>query len=207
MPRPDKRHEIMRAAEKLFTRRRFHEITVEDIAREAHVGKGTIYLHFKDKDALFFEVATSGFDELCRLLQRKVPEDAPFEAQLSDTCVQISGFFDRRRQLLRMIQSEEARISWCRGDVRNQWTEKRQRLVAAVAEILDKGRREGKVRSDIAPEVLAHFLLGMLRTLGRNLSDVRNGSWHEWVVDLFLAGAATTRKPAARGLVQESERT
>ena len=193
MAKPDKRHEIMRAAEKLFTRRRFHEITVEDIAREAHVGKGTIYLHFKNKDTLFFQVATSGFDALCELLRRKVPEDAPFESQLSDACVEISGFFDRRRQLLRMIQSEEARISWCRGDVRSEWAERRQRLVAVVAEILDKGRREGKVRKDIAPEVLAHFLLGMLRTRGKSLSDVCQGSWHEWVVDLFLAGAAAKR--------------
>ena len=36
----DKRQRIMQAAEKLFSSRRFHEITTDDVAREAKVGKG-----------------------------------------------------------------------------------------------------------------------------------------------------------------------
>ncbi|RPI59812.1 MAG: TetR/AcrR family transcriptional regulator, partial [Planctomycetaceae bacterium] len=67
----DKRLQIMQAAEKLFTSRRFHEVTTDDIAKSAHVGKGTIYNYFKDKDDMFFQMATNGFDELCDLLQAK----------------------------------------------------------------------------------------------------------------------------------------
>ena len=70
--RPDKRLAIMQAAESLFTSRRLHEITLDDVAREAQVGKGTIYRYFQDKDDLFFQTATQGFDELCDLLQQRV---------------------------------------------------------------------------------------------------------------------------------------
>ena len=53
----DKRIAIMRAAERLFHNRRFHEVTLEEVAEAAQVGKGTIYRYFADKDDLFFQVA------------------------------------------------------------------------------------------------------------------------------------------------------
>ena len=190
MTRPDKREHIMQAAEKLFTSRRFHEITLDDVAQAAQVGKGTIYRHFKDKDDLFFQISTSGFDELCDLLHRKVPETAPFGKQLVGACVAISAFFERRRQLFRMMQAEEDRMSWCHGSLRERWATHRRKLVAAVAAIIAKGVAEGAIRSDIGPEVLAGFLLGMLRTWARDLAgEAHKELPHEFVVHLFCDGA------------------
>ena len=184
------RQRIMNAAEKLFTRRRLHEITLDDVAQAARVGKGTIYRHFRNKDDLFFQVATSGFDELCELLQRKVPEDEPFARQLLDACSQISTFFEHRRQLFRMMQTEEARMRWCQGKLRERWTEKRRKLVAAVGSIISRGVAEGEIRTDIPPEVLAGFLLGMLRTRARALADAPEAMRQlEVLVDLFRRGA------------------
>ena len=181
----------MQAVEKLFTRRRFHEITLDDVAQAARVGKGTIYRYFQDKDDLFFQTATSGFDDLCELLRREVPENNPFVEQLISACVQISRFFNRRRQLFQMMQVEEDRMYWFKGTIRDRWTTKRKNLVAALAEIIRKGVREGKVRNDIPAEVLATFFLGMLRTRARDLANApevmpRN----ELLVDLFCRGAS-----------------
>jgi AcrR family transcriptional regulator len=188
-----KSQQIMQAAERLFTSRRFHEITMEDVAREAGVGKGTLYRYFQDKDDLFFQTATSGFDELCELLRRKIPGHASFAEQLLVACRQISRFFDRRRQLSRMMHSEEGRVSWGAGELHQRWTEHRKRLIAAMAEMVEKGVSEGEVREDIAPEVLATFLLGMLRTRGRDLGDAPQAMrQHEVVVALFVRGAGRT---------------
>ena len=190
MTRGDKRHEIMQAAEKLFTSRRFHEITLDDVAREAKVGKGTIYLYFRDKDDLFFQTAMSGFEDLCELLQARVPSDASFREQLTLACREISGFHQKRRQLFRLMQTEEGRMAWCSGDLYDRWLEKRKRLVAAVTAILVKGVAESALRSDVPPEVLAQFLLGMLRTRARDLADIPEDVRPlELVVDLFCNGA------------------
>jgi len=182
----------MQAAEKLFTSRRFHEITLDEIAREARVGKGTIYLHFKDKDELFLEVATSGFDELRRRLRRRVPGDAPFERQLLHACEAVSAFFRTRRQLFRMMQTEDVRMAWCRGRVRERWIERRRELACTLGEIVGKGVTEGKIRSDIPPELLAEFLLGMLRTLAREAAGDGDSLRRPAIVmELFLHGAAS----------------
>jgi hypothetical protein len=70
-------------------------------------------------------------------------------------------------------------------------------LVSAVGGIVAGGVQEGAVRSDFAPEVLATFLLGMLRARSRDLEEAERIS-HDAVVDLFLTGAgASGRRHAA----------
>ena len=191
MPRSDKRQQIMDAAEKLFTSKRFHEITLDDVIRVAGVGKGTVYRYFQGKDDLFFQTAVSGFEALHELLGRTVPTDSPFDMQLLAVCREISSFFERRRPLFRMMQSEAMRVRWQDEAVRTRWRAGRRKLLAAVTEIVARGVAEGKVRQDIPPDTLAHFLLGMLRARSGEMSEMPRGRrGHELLVDLFCNGAA-----------------
>lgn len=197
MAKRDRRTEIMAAAERLFTSRRFHEITLDDVANEARVGKGTIYRYFRDKDDLFFRTATRGFEELCELLAA-VPADLPFPEQLLQACAQVSAFFAARREWFRMMQSEDARMPLCRDELRRHWFDGRRRLTAAMERILARGMDEGAIRRDVLPEVLATLLLGMLRTRARELSDTPAEQRSlERVVDLFCHGASGTARPDA----------
>ena len=188
----DRRAKIMQAAEKLFTSRRLHEITLDDVVAQAHVGKGTVYTYFTSKEDLFFQVATSGFDELCDLVDENVPTSAPFMEQLINACNLVSKFFARRKHLFRMIQSEGARVQLSKGTIRKKWLDQRKRLVDAMAKIIEKGIGEGKVRDDIPADILAGFLLGMLRTRQRDLADMPKSLIStELIVELFCQGACS----------------
>jgi hypothetical protein len=71
-----------------------------------------------------------------------------------------------------------------------------------VAAIIRKGINEGKVRGDIQPEVLADFLLGMLRTRARDLVDApRAMQQHTVVVDLFCNGVLSKGKKLRKNRV------
>jgi AcrR family transcriptional regulator len=199
MARQDRRRGIMQAAEKLFRSRRFHEITTDDVAREAGVGKGTLYRYFRDKEDLFFQTATSGFDELCDLVRRRVSDRAPFGEQLLAGCRLICEFFERRKHLLRMIIAEDCRISLAKGSLGARWKVHRERLLAAVADIVRRGVGEGVIRDDLPADVLAQFLLGMLRTRARDLEGApARMRCLEVVVDLFCRGAGRDAPPPAR---------
>jgi AcrR family transcriptional regulator len=188
----------MKVAERLFAGGRFHEVTTDDVAAAANVGKGTIYRYFQDKDDLFFQIVTNGFDDLCELLQRKVPDRGPFNERLVLACREIRRFFDSRHQLLRMMQSEEMRLSQLRGALRDRWLAKRQKLVAAVAAILAKGAIEGEVRTDIPADILSAMLLGMLRAQAHDLDKAPAAfRGHEWLVGLFCEGIRTPKATAA----------
>ncbi len=207
----DRRAKIMQAAEKLFTSRSLHEITLDDVVAEAHVGKGTIYTYFASKEDLFFQVATSGFDDLCDLIDEKIPTGGPFMAQLISVCNLVSQFFARRKQLFRMIQSEGDRMQLAKGTIRKKWLDQRRRLVDAMARIIEKGIDEGEVRQDIRADILAGFLLGMLRTRQRNLAYMpKSLITTELIVELFFKGASCScdgaaGRPEKKAIVFESQ--
>jgi AcrR family transcriptional regulator len=190
MSKQERRQAIMHEAEKLFTSRQFHEVTLDEVAMAAHVGKGTIYRYFKDKDDLFFQVATSGYDELCAVIQTKVPDDGPFIERLKSACRKIGGFYSGRRHLMRMMHGEAGRMRSARGAIKKEWHDRNEQLIGQVAAIFEEGMAQGAVRSDIPAQVLATFLLGMLRTRARELADTHKASAdHGMMADLFFSGA------------------
>ena len=183
----------MRVVEKLATNRRFHEITLDEVAEAAGVGKGTIYRYFADKDDLFFQVATSGFEELCELLKRTVPYDTSFTKKLLNACKQITKFFAARKQLLQMMQTEANLAYWRKGKIRQRWLDKRKMLVNALVDIFCNGIAEGTLRTDISAEVMATYLLGLLRTRARDFQEVPESMKScKLLVDMFLNGVHTS---------------
>jgi len=194
----EKEKRILRAAEKLFTTRRFHEVRLDDVAAIAHVGKGTIYRYFKNKDDLFLRVVMSGYDELCALIRRTASQTAPFEAQLRRILLDINRFHMRKRALFRLLHSHPPRMSFTRGSMRGQWKKHSDAVHAQLAAWLRRGAKEGFIRKELPPETIAACLMGMARGYlmqvhqkGRKAPPLDN------MVDLFLRGASANGKKSA----------
>src|SRR5215471_2532477 len=66
---------ILDAATTLLVRWGYRKTTVDDVAREAGVGKGTIYLHWKDKNALFRAAIWREQQRYSADLQRRIAAD------------------------------------------------------------------------------------------------------------------------------------
>lgn len=56
MPAEKRRIQLIKAAEKIFSRKGYSEATTEEIARAAGLTKGALYFHFRNKEDIFFEV-------------------------------------------------------------------------------------------------------------------------------------------------------
>ena len=48
-----RRQQIIIAAKRIFSAKGFNKATMEDIAKEAEISPGTIYIYFKNKDELY----------------------------------------------------------------------------------------------------------------------------------------------------------
>jgi AcrR family transcriptional regulator len=205
MSKAERRQVIMHEAERLFTSRRFHEVTLDEVAASAHVGKGTIYRYFKDKDDLFFQVATSGFEELCSVIQTRVPGEGTFIDKLTRACREIGGFFGARRQMMRMMQGEAGRMQSARGQIRKDWNARRERLLKLVANIFEEGMAQGVIRTDIPAGVMAGFLLGVLRARAREMGEMPKAAKdYAVLVDLFFNGACAQNGKTAHGHAVEA---
>ncbi|HCX95501.1 MAG TPA: TetR/AcrR family transcriptional regulator, partial [Spirochaetaceae bacterium] len=79
----EKYDRILDAAAALFARHPFHKVLLSDVARDASVGKGTLYLYFKSKEELYFAVLFRGFSNLVnRLRETLSTSTSDPEAQL-----------------------------------------------------------------------------------------------------------------------------
>ena len=82
-PAPGKRERILDAAEKVFAERGFFAAKVADVAREAGVADGTIYLYFKNKDDLLVSLFEARMEIVNRVLSEAVAGADRPRAQLT----------------------------------------------------------------------------------------------------------------------------
>ena len=191
MAKQTKRTAILGAAEQMVRDQRFHEVTLDEVARVAGVGKGTIYRHFKDKDDLFFQLATHGLDELCETIDQSASsgDAVAFERRLLVMCTAISEFFLGRHALLRVMGEHEARVRALHLSKREAFEKHRATLRGAVAKVLALGIPGGRVRTDIPLDVQAQFLLGLMRTRDHAFGhDAEHRLSISVVIDVFLHG-------------------
>jgi AcrR family transcriptional regulator len=68
--RRDRREDLLAAAARRFVARGIRRTTMEDIAKEAHAGKATLYRHFANKDAVIDALLEREAERFERLLER-----------------------------------------------------------------------------------------------------------------------------------------
>src|SRR5215204_4910255 len=68
----DKRERILTAAERIFARHGFFAAKVSDVAKEAGVADGTIYLYFKNKDDLLISLFENRMQQVNAELQAAI---------------------------------------------------------------------------------------------------------------------------------------
>jgi AcrR family transcriptional regulator len=157
----ERREHILRAATDLFARKGFAALTMDDIARDARVSKGGLYRHFASKDELFSVLGVRLIHKLLDVL-RGVPERNTGQSGLDTirACIE-EGF--------RLTESDPAIIDFVIAVTEGEssgmvLSPECQQAIATVAELLveviERGREDGSVRTDVAVEHLALNLWG-----------------------------------------------
>jgi len=107
-----RKESILAAALEEFSARGFAAARLDDVARRAGVGKGTIYLHFRDKEMLFQELVRSYLSPIVATLERARVTEAPLRAA-ADGLVALfvhEIVATRRKDVLRLILTEGHRF-------------------------------------------------------------------------------------------------
>jgi TetR/AcrR family fatty acid metabolism transcriptional regulator len=187
----DKREAILRAAIRVFAHNGYFSSKVADIAREAGVADGTVYLYFKSKE----EILHSIFDR-------------SMEEAIADGRKRLEGVTDPRERLRRIAQMHLDRLSADRDlavvfqvELRGSTKFMEAFSAAGFAEYLniirstfEEGQRAGVFRADLNAKVVAKILFGALDEMATNwiLSKRRYKlePMADQVLDIFINGVA-----------------
>jgi len=108
----ERRDAILAAALDEFAGSGFAATRLDDVARRAGVAKGTIYLHFADKEALFQELIRSQLSPVVGVLVEASHSDIPVRA-VAERLIEVfvrEIFGTRRRDVIRLIITEGPRF-------------------------------------------------------------------------------------------------
>ena len=104
----DRRHEILIAATKSFTLFGYKATTIEQVAKIANVGKGTIYTFFKNKEELFQEVVFHLINEMKHETDQLIDANASFMQNAHTALMKMLQFRERHLLFAKLIEEETA---------------------------------------------------------------------------------------------------
>jgi AcrR family transcriptional regulator len=152
-----RREDIVSAAEKVFFEKGIDIATMDDVAEMAELSKGTLYLYFKSKTELHFAICVRGLEMMKELFANSVrPDKTAIEnlVAIGQAYVQFASEHANYFKTMMHFEgiSEEDLINSTfshspKDDVMN-----------FLYDILEKGKQEGTIRTDIPTPELMHLL-------------------------------------------------
>lgn len=195
---PDKQQAILDAAIKVFAQHGFRNTDVDVIAREAGVGKGTVYRYFGNKQQLFRATADWGMKQLERNVFAALEGIDDSVEMIRRGAVAYAEFFQKQPEFVEILIIERAEF---RGAIPDTHLVYREKNRAFFEDSLRRGVERGELREVNVHETmnaLANMLYGIvvcgcLEGASRKLSHMAAQG-----VDVFLHGLlahpASTRK-------------
>jgi AcrR family transcriptional regulator len=159
----ERRQHILDAARNVFAKRGYHHTTIDDIVAEAGVARGTFYLYFEDKRAVFSDLIDRFNAQITMAIQRI--DMAPGAANVAD---QVRGNI---RAMLGVALSERAMTKILFTDalgIDSAFDRKLLTFYDTLVQILTESLREGqalRIVADGEPRVLAYMTIGALKEL------------------------------------------
>jgi len=188
--RAEKRARILEAASRVFACKGFLSATVAEVAREAKVADGTIYLYFRNKDDLLLRLVEARMNALCHAMEEVL-------ARIEDPLEKLAAFI---RFHLKMVEKspEEAQVLIVElrqsgPDLKGALAELMRPYLAMLQQILEEGIAGGVMRP-LDPRAVRHAIFGALDEValawllrGRRFDLSHNA---EQLAELFVGGLA-----------------
>src|SRR5215813_5206409 len=185
----DKREAILRAAISVFAHNGYFNSKVADIAREAGVADGTVYLYFKNKEDILHSIFDRSVEEALDAARKQIERVTDPREKLRQIAALHLERLGADRDLAVVFQVE------LRGSTKFM----EEFSAAGFAEYLDllrkifqEGQRRGVFRKELNPKIAAKILFGALDEMATNwiLSRRRYklAPMAEPVLDIFLSG-------------------
>lgn len=143
-----RREAILSAALEEFSAHGFEAARLDDVARRAGVAKGTIYLYFADKEALFQELIRWQLTPVVGAFELAAQADIPLRL-LTDRLIEMfvrEIYGTRRKDMIRLIISEGPRFPKL---AEFYYREVLSRMIDVFRSILRRAAERGELKSDV----------------------------------------------------------
>ncbi len=160
----EKYHRIIEAATKVFAKNGFYQSKIAQIAKEAGVADGTIYIYFENKDdiliSLFEEQMKVVLDNMA-LQVAKIDDPAEKLEKFASTHL---GLIEMNKDMAEIIQVELRQSGKFMKEYKN---ERFMEYLDIIGDIIIEGQKRGLFKKDVIPGVAKRAFFGALDEVSR----------------------------------------
>lgn len=186
---PDKPQQIIEAAVRVFARKGYYNSRVTDIAKEAGIAAGTIYLYFRTKDDILVTLFREKMAQFVGSLRKAIADEPDAVAKLSRLIRLHFEMLEEDPQLAEVVQVE---LRQGQKFFRGASTHEIGSYFALITSVLEEGVAAGRFRAGLPVKVATKALFGAMDQMatswvlgkrGYRLADTADA-----VADIFLRG-------------------
>ena len=160
----EKHHRIIEAATKVFAKNGFYQSKIAQIAKEAGVADGTIYIYFENKD----DILISLFEEQMKVVLDNMTLQL---AKIDDPAEKLEIFasthldlIEKNKDMAEIIQVELRQSGKFMKEYKN---ERFLEYLDIIGDIISEGQKRGLFRKDVIPGVAKRAFFGALDEVSR----------------------------------------
>ncbi|HPQ70420.1 MAG TPA: TetR/AcrR family transcriptional regulator [bacterium] len=158
----DKHEKILKAAIKVFAKNGFHNSKISQIAKEAGVADGTIYLYFKNKDDILIKVFEERLEEIIAEFSEILDPIEDPEQKLRVFIKMHMEVMEKNRALAEVVSVE---LRQSHKFMKEYVPRKFSEYLNIVSRIIREGKDKGVFRAELQPGVIKRALFGALDEL------------------------------------------
>lgn len=184
---------ILDAAEEVFAEKGLHAAHMNDIAARAGVAVGTLYNHFKDRDALLTALLNERRAELLAVMDEFLdqPSSGDFRADLRALVLRMGGYLEQRQRFHQILhQSEMGQNLAAYPETAASAPQMKREMYVRLEKLIKRGLKQKALRPELAP-YYPGLLMGILRSMKIHMTE--HGTHERMpldeVVRFFMEGA------------------
>ncbi len=187
----EKKHQrILKAAIKVFAEKGFYNSRVSEIAKEANVADGTIYLYFKNKDDILISLFEEEFGRIVENTRKELAKEKDPLQKIRTFAIMHLSIVSKQQQLGEVLGVEVRQSTkFMKEYINNPFIE----YLNLIRSIVVEGQEKGVIRKDLTPGIMKRALFGALDEMARYwvLSTKKKHSINEaalQISEVFIRG-------------------
>ena len=178
-----RRNDILDAAERVFFSKGFNIATMDDLAEEAELSKGTLYLYFKNKEDVYLGLTQRALKQLLKMFKEAVKKPKSGIEKLKAIGYAYQQYAQSYSDYFRTIADYEVRkLKFAnKKSLESQCHQLGRQVLQVVADAVQAGINDGTIRSDLNPMRTAFLLQGqstgviqLIATEGEHIKEFEN---------------------------------
>ena len=160
----EKYHRIIDAATKIFAKKGFFQAKVSEIAKEARVADGTIYLYFEGKDAILISLFEEQMELVLDNMRAQISKEEDAAKKIEKFALTHLKLIEKNRDMAEIIQVELRHSNKFMKEYKN---EKFAEYLNIIDEIIREGQEKGIFKKEIIPSIAKRAFFGALDEMSR----------------------------------------